>query len=445
MRAGPWGVTEYLRRLLATALAGGAIALPILVGLSDEHSHLACPLTIVSLIAVWFFLTLPSRQTREISIVGRSLRVARRGRFTWYRSSVEVPVHEEGHVIRLCGGYASPRGLRHPELGLELLEGRFGDKKLRLVAPRFAIEGLDRRSEVRLLAEHLARRLGLRIRVERDDVWMLTILLSHHGEEPPRERVSADGYRGVLKERSLALTAGPGFEASASVPALLQADVAQLYEVVRLERGAVLVGQRPTLRRWSWSWGWVKKAAGVLVVAGGVGAIVGLLFDATFEAALVGFLSGVLFVPLAILQIGATLLVAQAMAAPLAGVVKLLVLVLAGGRHRPGGLGALQARHWTLREGVLEAKGLWRRYRSVEGAAPREVLLLELTRTRSRRSTARWQELWIRSDRWIYLARTPEAREWSKPTAVPTRALEALGYEVARALDVPLRGVCCSA
>lgn len=433
LRAERWGAIEILRRMLATGLSAGALFGAVWIAFSDGWTHLFWTLP-VALGVAWWLLNAPPKQTAEIGADGSSgvLWVRRRGQWCWLSSRVEIATGDHRRLVRLRGGLVGPRGFLRPELGLELWEGEYDDKPLRPLAPRFAVEGIDRRDEVRQLADALAQRLGLRVTIEHDTLSELRIAVSQRGEEPPIATRIGGAYREAASSVGLELARAPSFEEPRTRPvALPPSGSPELREQLRYADGVLTVESpeprgvgKPRIPLWI-----VWPTIGCAVLGGIIGAFSG--------EPLLGVLAGAAIVPIFALSV--TVSVVSAILATFAIIGAFLFvdrLVRGFVRTRPGGLFTAKPRRWTLRDGTLEVKALFgtRRYAKGEVQA---VVLAPMLEGGGKRPYSAWRELWLRTSwRWIRLARSTSVRSHA-PGATPV--LESLAVEVARALDAPLR------
>lgn len=432
LRAAPWTALDIARRLGLTALLLGCVAGSVVgvAHLSPGGIGLAVLLTYLASI----FARLIVEEVAELVLDGasRSLRVRRRGRHIW--RTIEVGHRlEDDALLRLRAGLVANHGFRRPELGIDLHEGRRDGGPLRLLAPTFAVEGIDRRDEARALAETIARRLGLGLAVEQDDALLYQARISSR-DPPPAELT---GYRQLPRTAGLARDARPSFEPPRDPPALdLAAAAADLQlHLVRDDRGELVAAPRSIpWKRWS------LLSLKVLLVFTIGGAAVAWLADADpLVGAILGLLAPVLgaLCGLAILALAVLLLAAFKLLHDL-----VLGLLASERDSKPRWYNTLPLARWRLGAGVLSGPLgplVWRRD---------DVLAVVVVDHWERpRSTSppderlRRTSLCIRSRRgWVRLARTAVRQDDPTNRREVPPSVVALALEVARTLDVPLRG-----
>jgi hypothetical protein len=419
LRAAPWGPLDVLRRGLVTVSAAAMLPAAVTYAAHFGLLHLIWALPIAALLAR-LILRVPLVETAELGVDGssRTLWVCRRGEGVWRSSRMVVALDDPLALVFVRSGLVAPEGLHRPELGLELYMGKYGERP-RALAPRFAVEGVDRRDDVRLLVEALARCLGLRVKLHSNDLHEQHLLISHQGDAPPPLAGAGSGDQPALD-----VTRGPSFEAPAVPPAPLPLAGAGGELRERLSRmGDTLDVDRPTYGRLV-----IKLALWI----GGLG-LLGLAFATTTDSDAVYLFAVLATIPaLSVLSGLFAMLIAGAVAQAFA----LLYSVVFGIRRtHPGGVLALEPHRWTLHGGMLEARLRARRRHFIRGRVGAVVLAPVTSRGKS--GSWAWRELWLLAGtRWVLLARSNAMTgDWPGPTPV----LESLAVEVARALDAPLR------
>ncbi len=423
LRAPPWGLAEYARRIAATALSIAVIAAGASGAMALHTPILGLMVVPVVVAIVSWSISRPAWQTAEVVIDGnhRTIRITTRGRNSWLSGGELVSLGDEDRVLRICAGLVAAEWLRRPEIGIELWAGSYDQRPMRRLTPTFAIAGVTRRDEARAFVEAIARRMGLRVHVERDDLVELQLTVSHRGQEPPPVGRAGSAYRTAAVEAGIDLSRAPSFEQPSVTIAKLPASVdgGELRARVRREEAAIRVERLASRQAWRVP-PTVRWVAGITGVGALSGSILGGLAGSPFTGAVIGAV-----VPLTF----AAMVAIAALTVSLGAL--LLVLLMSGVeralrgfvRTHPGGLLALRARRWSLDGSTLVVEGLARRKRYARGDA-HAVVLCDRTH---------WREIWLSADEWVLLARSEDS------TAPSTPVLDALAVEVARTLDVPIR------
>lgn len=438
LRAPPWTALDIARRVVLTALLLGCFAGAV-AGVAYLPSGLGFGLAVILTYVAWIFSRLVVEQVAEIVLDGasRSLRVRRRGRHIWRTSEVGGRLDDDA-LLRLRAGLVAGHGFRRLELGFDLHEGRHDGGSQQRLAPTFSIEGIDRRDEARAFAEAVAHRLGLGLGVEQDDALMYQVRISSRLSPPPAVERAA-GYRQLPRAAKLARDALPSFEPPRDPPALaLAAAAAELQlHLVRAETGELVAAPASVPIRWKrWSLLFVTIQLALSIVGAAVawsveedpvaGALLGLGIP------VLGALWVVVMLALAVLWIAAFQLLYDV----------LLGLLASERDTKPRWFNTLPLARWRLGDGALYGplrRLVWRRgdvlaFVVVDHWRPRR-------RTSAPEDCFRYTALCVRTCRgWLRLASTREVGDNPlNRREVPTSVI-ALALELARTLDVPLRG-----
>jgi hypothetical protein len=384
LRAPAWRSGQLARRGLATL--AGLTSTVSLAGLPlGWHVVGSVPsLLIPAGVVVWASLVRWARsETAELDCRGatRSLLVKRRGRFGWLPGREELSFVDRQRSVRVVSG------THGGQVWFELWEAGLAGATARRLTPRFSVEGVDRRDECRALAALWARRLGLGLSIERDDLAGYQVLLSRSGAPPSPPALAFAGFRAPATEVTPRFDRPPSFEEpSRPPPPLAPEGSPELFERVRQDGDRWLVESPP------------PSARSRLLVGSYVGAIHA-------------------FVPLAVglglwrHRSGADDVVSFFL---LAGIAVVLCLIWWGARE--------PRRRWRLLPDRLElAPG------HVVRRGESSAVSIEPFRARN---VAAWF-LWLHTSQGRY--------QLAETRGSARTALEALALEVARRLDAPLR------
>lgn len=437
LRADSWGFLEVARRLLVTALSLAAAAAGVALIVISARGDLELPWLIRAAViffpfgVAWFIFRLPDEEVAEIVVDGPAqvVRVRVRGRQVWRSVVTEARLDQPDASLCLRAGVPPRHGYRRPELGLQLSDGPLYIGPMRLLAPSFSIEGVDRRDEARLLAEALARRLDLGLRVRQDDAFRYEAALAASLPRPPALVDESRGYRRAPRVPKLARDAPPGFEPPPNPPALDLVSVRDVLglAVTRDDAGALAV---TLTREPTWLPPFVTIPLAIGLGSASLSWLIGQgpwaeLFDVlTFIGLTVG--SWALFLTNLPNLLGHLLFLFSGLLTGFADA-------------RPHWFNRLRLARWRLEPGLLS--GPRRRQRWRRGDVVSVVILDSWDTVTSRSSPTkhyRKHELYLFAGVWVRLAGTPQRREDPDKPAPLSPAIIALAIEVARELDAPL-------
>jgi len=432
-----------VRRIVVTLLALGNAAVWTLQFYSWWSALIMIPLVGAMLLAI-----VPSELAElEIDGPGRLLRVRTRGVMCWFSRREE---HTLETVWTIEGGLVPERG-GLAEHGLAITIGeRSADPSASSANPRFSmtVAGIDRRDEVRQLAEVVAARLACGLDVVADDLRLFCARLV--AGDTPAVAPGSD-YRGAaqLSERNLALARAPGFEEPREPPpnpTATRSDVADTVTQCDVAGGRYAVQAAPNrdalvdrildaLREQSDYW--LGRLAIASLVGAVLGAIVALLVDGTLWMGVIGVIMGAIFPWWIGVSIGGGLLIGLGQLKLFAYLLHGAFLLLHGvGPAAPGRWLDVRPRSWSLDvaarrlaiRGTLLGRNVSLRRASVlalasDSASPNDGKPTKI------------HTLWLRIGfRWFRLLATRPLPEHEHP-----HGLDAFAVALGRALDLPIR------
>lgn len=296
----------------------------------------------------------------------------------------------------------------------------------RALTPVFAIEGVERRAELRDLVERLARYVGRKVLAQRDDIEGLRLFCGAEGEPPRAHRVDAGSYRDAVPEAPLELGRGAGFEApSVLPPALPLGEIRTLLDALEVTGPGELTLTPPTpplsFGKWSLVGGFSAMVLAAALLVADVASSEQGWISALLATGLIAYVVGIRTYGVALGDDGWRALG------------RALRSVFGPPRLSPPTRGAVVRRATLRHERLdLELRGGTRELTRVD-----LVLLQRERRPGAKRSPD--QEglaLWVvHQGRWYRLATAPSG-DLEGPGAATLRRV---AFEVAAALDAPLR------
>ena len=425
LRAGFPPIRLVIRRIAATSLSAALVALLV-------HADAPWGVLLMSLLFVGLLLAIPPPEIREIVVDGRAreLVVRRRGLLCWLPLSTRISLTEP---IRFIGGLPAERdGIA--EHGLALIAG--GDRF------DFVVAGVDRRDEIRSLAETLAVRLGSGLDVQRDDLFLYRAELVPGGKPPEVDAQAGGAYRRapVVERPGVAVEQQPTFEEPKSPPSPFDpkqpGEIEDRIEEFEPERGryavrAVISQSSGVVGRWFddvWS-----KARVLLVrvgiaslVTSGIGGAISLLVGGEL---FMGFFMGFVITPIVVGAFVIGLSFAYLQVQLFVGAFYAGFYLLRGFEaRRPGRFIDVVPRRWVLdaQAGTLEIRGRILR---------RTIRLARASRLELAAGAAKTQTLWLRVGfRWVRLVGTR-----SLTPDDPLASISAFAIALGRSTNLPIR------